>query len=106
MAKIRPLDEWVLTERVLSAEKRTLAGLVIPETRFKIDVGTVHEIGPKVTDVKVGDRIVFDRYAGEDVTSTSVFTGADPEQWVLLKQSEILSIDTTGVMTPLTVSID
>ena len=46
-------------------EKVTAGGIYIPETHEKKPtVGDVTSIGPKVTEVMVGDKVMFGRYSG------------------------------------------
>lgn len=44
-------------------------GIITPDTvdQEKTAIGTVIAIGPKITDILVGDIVVFGVYAGEDV---------------------------------------
>lgn len=53
-------------------EEKTKSGLYIPQTApaEKSVIGTVSAIGPEVSEslnLKVGDRVVFDKYGGIDV---------------------------------------
>jgi chaperonin GroES len=43
--------------------------IVIPDTAKKDypAEGTVHDVGPDVTDLKKGDQVLFAKYAGDDV---------------------------------------
>jgi len=74
--KIRPLHDRVIVER-LEDERKTASGIVIPDTAAeKPDQGKILAVGPgkrddsgKVIamDVKVGDRVLFGKYAGQTV---------------------------------------
>jgi len=74
--KIRPLHDRVIVERV-EAERTTAAGIVIPDSAGeKPDQGKVLAAGPGkrddsgkqvALDVKVGDRVLFGKYAGQTV---------------------------------------
>ena len=76
MASIKPLQDRVVVERV-EAEEKTASGIVLPGTAAeKPDTGIVIAIGDgKVLDngtkismsVKVGDKIIFGKYAGQSV---------------------------------------
>jgi chaperonin GroES len=73
---IRPLDDRVLVEP-LEAEEKTAGGILLPDTaKEKPQRGKVVAVGPgKLRDsgertalsVKVGDEVLFGRYAGSEV---------------------------------------
>jgi chaperonin GroES len=92
--KIRPLHDRVVVKR--SAEERTTAsGIVIPDSATeKPDQGTVVAIGNgkkddngKVIalDVKVGDKVLFGKYAGQTVK-------IDGEELLVMTESDIMAI--------------
>lgn len=92
--KIRPLHDRVVIKR--SAEERTTAsGIVIPDSATeKPDQGTVVAIGNgkkddngKVIalDVKVGDKVLFGKYAGQTVK-------VDGEELLVMTESDIMAI--------------
>ena len=74
--KIRPLHDRVIVKRVEN-ETKTASGIVIPDNvAEKPDQGEVLAVGPgkknddgKITpvDLKVGDRVLFGKYAGTTV---------------------------------------
>ncbi|OIQ78378.1 10 kDa chaperonin 3 [mine drainage metagenome] len=74
--KIRPLHDRVIVKR-LEEERKTASGIVIPDTAAeKPDQGEVVAVGPgkrddngkQITlDVKVGDKVLFGKYAGQTV---------------------------------------
>src|SRR2546425_6766394 len=74
--KIRPLHDRVIVKR-LDQETKTASGIVIPDTAAeKPDQGEILAVGPgKKNDkgelmglsVKVGDRVLFGKYAGQGV---------------------------------------
>lgn len=74
--KIRPLHDRVIVKR-LEEVRTTASGIVIPDTATeKPDQGEVIAVGPgkkdengKVIalDVKVGDKVLFGKYAGQAV---------------------------------------
>ncbi|MFQ5699463.1 MAG: co-chaperone GroES [Myxococcota bacterium] len=92
--KIRPLQDRVLIRRV-EEEETTAGGIIIPDTaKEKPQEGKVVATGKgkvrddgKITplDVKVGDRVLFGKYAGTDVT-------LDAEEYVILREEDILAI--------------
>jgi chaperonin GroES len=73
---IRPLDDRVVL-KVLDAEEMTAGGIVLPDTaKEKPQQGTVEAVGAGrqledgtrvAPDVKVGDRVLFGKYAGTEV---------------------------------------
>ncbi|HSG22139.1 MAG: co-chaperone GroES [Betaproteobacteria bacterium] len=73
---IRPLHDRVIVKRV-EAERTTASGIVIPDSAGeKPDQGEVLAVGPGkrddngkqiALDVKVGDRVLFGKYAGQAV---------------------------------------
>ena len=96
--KFRPLHDRVVVERI-DAEAKTAGGIIIPDTaKEKPAEGEVLAVGPGARDdagtphppeVKIGDRVLFDKWAGTDV----LIDGADR---VILKESEILGIFETA----------
>ena len=90
----KPLHDRVLVRRV-DEEEKTAGGIIIPDTaKEKPQEGEVLAAGPgargedgKTTplDVKVGDRVLFNKYGGTDVK-------IDGEDLVILRESDILGI--------------
>jgi chaperonin GroES len=74
--KIRPLHDRVIVKR-LEEERKTASGIVIPDTATeKPDQGEIIAVGPGkrdengkqiALDVKVGDKVLFGKYAGQTV---------------------------------------
>ena len=74
--KLRPLHDRVIVKR-LEEERKTASGIVIPDTAAeKPDQGEVLAVGPGKknedgklfpVDVKVGDKVLFGKYAGSTV---------------------------------------
>ena len=94
MPAFRPLQDRVLLKRV-EAEETTAGGIIIPDTvKEKPAEGEVLAVGPGARDeggrlhppeVKIGDRVLFGKWAGTEV----LVDGADR---VILKEGEILGI--------------
>ena len=90
----RPLHDRVLVKRVKEEEK-SRGGIIIPDTaKEKPQEGKVVAVGSgtrsedgKVTplDVKAGDRILFGKWSGTEVT-------IDGEELIIMKESDILGI--------------
>lgn len=86
---IKPLADRVLIDPK-EAETRTASGIFIPDTvKERPQEGTVVAVGPGKKDepmeVKVGDKVIFGKYAGTEVT-------VGEESYLMVKQSDILAI--------------
>ena len=91
---LRPLHDRVIVKR-LDNERTTASGIVIPESAAeKPDQGEVLAVGPgkqtedgKVLkmDVKVGDKVLFGKYAGQTVK-------VDGEEVLVIREEEILAV--------------
>lgn len=92
--KIKPLHDQVLVKRV-SSEEKTPGGIIIPDTaKEKPQEGEIVAVGPGKTDrdgkripmeVKVGDRVLFSRYAGTEVK-------IDGEEHLMMREDDILCV--------------
>ena len=92
--KIRPLHDRVIVKRV-EQERKSTGGIVIPDTAAeKPDQGEVIAVGPgkrndegkrEPLDVKVGDRILFGKYSGSEVT-------LDDVEYLIMKEEDVLAI--------------
>jgi chaperonin GroES len=92
--KIRPLNDRVLVLRV-EEEQKTSGGIIIPETaKEKPQEGKVIAVGPgKVDeegrrvgmDVKVGDRILFGKYSGNEIKVEGV-------EHLIMREEDILAV--------------
>ena len=86
---IKPLADRVVIEPI-EAQTKTASGLYIPDTaKEKPQQGTVVAVGPGKKDepmeVKVGDVVLYGKYAGTEVT-------VDTKDYMIMKQSDILAI--------------
>lgn len=86
---IKPLADRVLVEPK-EAETKTASGLYIPDTaKEKPQEGKVIAAGPGKKDepmeVKVGDEVIYGKYAGTEVT-------IEGKKYLIVKQSDILAI--------------
>lgn len=92
--KIRPLHDRVIVKRV-EAERTTASGIVIPDSAGeKPDQGEILAVGPGkrddsgktiAMDVKVGDKVLFGKYAGQTVK-------VDGEEVLVIREDEILAV--------------
>ena len=90
----RPLHDRVLVRRIEAAEK-TAGGIIIPETAkekpqegevVSVGTGTRLEDGTIVPlGVKAGDKILFGKWSGTEVT-------LDGDELLIMKESDILGI--------------
>ena len=86
---IKPLADRVLIEPK-EAETKTASGIYIPDTAKETpQQGTVLAAGPGKKDepmeVKVGDQVLYGKYAGTEVT-------VEDKKYLIVKQSDILAI--------------
>jgi chaperonin GroES len=92
--KLRPLQDRILIKRI--EEKETVkGGIIIPDTaKEKPQEGEVMAVGHgkktedgKVIplDVKVGDRVLFGKYSGNDIK-------IDEQEYLILREDEILGV--------------
>ncbi len=91
---IRPLHDRVIVKRV-EAERTTASGIVIPDSAGeKPDQGEVLAVGPGkrddngkhiVLDVKVGDRVLFGKYAGQAVK-------VDGQEVLVMREEDIMGV--------------
>ncbi|MCU0908620.1 MAG: co-chaperone GroES [Rhodobacteraceae bacterium] len=90
----KPLHDRVLVKRVESEEK-TRGGLIIPDSAKEkpaqgevvaVGEGARKESGELITpSVKAGDRILFGKWSGTEVT-------LDGQELLIMKESDILGI--------------
>jgi chaperonin GroES len=92
--QVRPLHDRVVIKRI---EEKEVAkgGIIIPDTaKEKPMEGEVIAAGPgkmledgkrSPMDVKIGDRILFGKYAGTEIR-------LDDEDYVILREEEILAV--------------
>ena len=86
---IKPLSDRVLIEP-LPAEKTTASGLIIPDSaKEKQQKGTVVAVGKGLKDepmtVKVGDTVLYGKYAGAELV-------LDSKDYLMMRESDILAI--------------
>ena len=86
--KIKPLSDRVLIQPN-PAEEKTAAGRIIPDTaKEKPLAGKVVAVGPGTSEVKmevkVGDQVLYGKYAGTEVT-------VEGETYLIMRQSDIFA---------------
>ncbi|MGA7952814.1 MAG: co-chaperone GroES [Gloeobacterales cyanobacterium] len=91
---LKPLGDRVLV-KVLEQEDKTAGGILLPDTaREKPQLGEVTAVGPGrktedgnvvPTEVKVGDKVLYAKYAGTEIK----IAGSD---YLLLTEKDILAV--------------
>ena len=92
--KIQPLADRVVVKALDEAEQMR-GGLYIPDTaKEKPQEGEIVAVGPgKINDdgtrspieVKAGDRVLYGKYSGTEVT-------VDGDEYLILRESDVLAI--------------
>jgi chaperonin GroES len=92
--KVRPLADRVVV-KALEETETMRGGLYIPDTaKEKPQQGEVVAVGPgKLSDegkridmeLKVGDKVLYGKYSGTEVT-------VDNEQYLILRESDVLAV--------------
>ena len=92
--KIQPLSDRVVVRPLEEAEQMR-GGLYIPDTaKEKPQQGEIMAIGPGrvsdqgeriAPDVKAGDRVLYGKYSGTEVT-------VDGEQYLILREGDVLAV--------------
>ena len=92
--KLKPLGDRIVV-KVLEREEKTKGGLFLPDTAkekptegevLAVGTGKILDNGQKQpVEVKVGDRIIFSKYAGTEVK-------VDGEELVIFSERDVLAI--------------
>ena len=92
--KIRPLQDRILVKRI-ETEEKTVGGIIIPDNAKEkpmegevVAVGTGRRLddGALVApDVKVGDNVLFGKYAGNEVK-------LDGAEHLVMKEDDLLGV--------------
>ena len=92
-ATLRPLGNRILVQR-LEEEKELKGGIILPDTaKKKQEIAVVIAVGPgKVTKegktlpmpVKAGDKILMDKYSGQEVN-------IDDEEYVVVRSDDVIA---------------
>ena len=86
---IKPLADRVLVEPA-AAEEKTASGIIIPDTaKEKPQKGSVVAIGNGKKDepltVKVGDNILYGKYAGTEIN-------VEGKDYLIMRESDIFAV--------------
>ena len=92
--KFRPLHDRILVKR-LESEAKTKGGIIIPDTaKEKPSQGQVVAVGPGgrdeagkliPIDVKAGDKVLFGKYSGSEIT-------LDGEDHLIIREEDVLAV--------------
>jgi chaperonin GroES len=91
--KLKPLEDRIVV-RPVEGEETTVSGIVIPDTaKEKPQEGEVLAVGPGrfedgtrvPLDVSVGDRVIYSKYGGTEVT-------VDGEDLLILSARDVLAV--------------
>jgi len=92
--KIVPLNDKIVVER-LEADDKTVGGIILPDTAkekpkqgkvLSVGEGKPLESGSRAAfQVKVGDRVLFTSYAGNEVT-------LDGKEFLVMTEDDILAV--------------
>ncbi len=91
--KLKPLCDRVVIKQ-LEAEETTKSGIVLPsQSKEKPQQAEVVAVGPGgmvdgkeiKMEVKVGDRVIYSKYAGTEVK-------LEDDEYIIVKQNDILAI--------------
>lgn len=87
--KIKPLADRVLV-KPQAAEEKTASGIIIPDSaKEKPQRGKIVAAGPGTKDekmeVKVGDVVLYGKYAGTEIS-------IDGKDYLIMRQSDVLAI--------------
>lgn len=91
--KLSPLGERVVLEEAV-AEETTKSGIILPtDAKEKPQYAVVVAVGPGATvdgkvipmEVKVGDKVIYSKYAGMEVK-------LEDKEFIIVKQSDILAV--------------
>jgi chaperonin GroES len=92
--KMKPLADRVVI-KPSPADEKTKGGIILPDTaKEKPVIGEVVAVGPgKVTDegkkiapeVKVGDKVLYGKYSGTEVT-------IEGDEYLIMREADIFAI--------------
>lgn len=93
--ELKPLADRIIV-KPLEAEEKTKGGIVLPETaKEKPQEGKVVAVGKGKTkedggivplELKVGDRILYGKYSGTEITTR------EGEEYLIMKEEDVLAV--------------
>ncbi|MGJ3248705.1 MAG: co-chaperone GroES [Elainellaceae cyanobacterium] len=94
VSTVKPLADRVFV-KISASEEKTAGGILLPDTaKEKPQVGEIVAVGPgkrsddgsrQDMEVKIGDKVLYSKYAGTDIKLGS-------EEYVLLSEKDILAV--------------
>ena len=92
---LRPLHDRILVKRLDEADEQSAGGIIIPDTAkekpqeaevLACGDGRITEDGAvQAMDVKVGDKVVFSKYAGTEVK-------VDGDELLIIREDDVLGV--------------
>jgi chaperonin GroES len=92
--KVKPMEDRVILKS-MEAQEKTAGGIYIPDNaKEKPQKGEVVAVGPgKMNDkgvrgemtLKVGDKVLYGKYSGTEVT-------IDGEEYLIVRESDVLAV--------------
>jgi chaperonin GroES len=93
-SRVRPLGDRIVVKR-LEEEQKTRGGIIVPDTAKEkpqqavvvaVGPGRISEEGKRVPpDVKKGDKVLFGKYSGSEIT-------VGDDELLILREEDILAI--------------
>lgn len=87
--KLRPIEDHVVVKLSSDSEEKKVGGIIIPDTAKEkpqmaevVAVGTDEDL---VKAVKVGDKVLYGKYAGTEIELDGI-------KYLILSKSDILAI--------------
>jgi len=94
VASVKPLGDRILV-KVQEAEDKTTGGIFLPDSaQEKPQVGEVTQVGSgkrndngtiQAIDLQVGDKVLYSKYAGNELKLNG-------EEFILLREQDILAV--------------
>lgn len=94
MSKIKPIGDKILVE-ILEAEEKTKGGIILPDTAkeektegkvISVGAGKMLESGKiQPLEVKKGDRVIYNKYAGDDII-------IDGKKHKVIREADVLAV--------------
>ena len=94
MVKFAPLGERVIIKPIEQDEVTTSSGIILPDTArekpqegevIAVGLGRLNDEGKRVSmETKVGDRVIYSKFAGTEYKD-------DSDEYLILRESDILA---------------
>ncbi|MBC6472201.1 MAG: co-chaperone GroES [Hormoscilla sp. GM102CHS1] len=94
VSTVKPLGDRVFV-KISEAEEKTAGGIILPDNaKEKPQIGEIVQVGPgkrnddgtrQEMEVKVGDKVLYSKYAGTDIKLSN-------DDYVLLSEKDILAV--------------